>query len=167
MGSLEKDIFIHKTADVSNAAILEKGVKIWNWTKVREKSLVGENTSVGQCSYIDSNVTIGNNCKIQNGVQLYEGVTIKNDVFIGPNVTFTNDKYPRAYNHDWKISKTMIENAASIGAGAVILCGVTVGSYALVAAGSVVTKDVPEYALVSGNPAKIMGYVNKKGNRES
>lgn len=161
------NLFIHNTAEVSEKAILANGVAIWNWTKVREHSKIGMNTKVGQCVYVDLDVIIGERCKIQNGVQIYKGVFIENDVFIGPNVTFSNDKYPRAHNNNWEIVNTYVKNGASIGAGSVIICGVTIGENAMIAAGSVVTKDVPANSLVCGNPARVIGMVDVNGKRIS
>ena len=158
-------IFIHDSADVSKDAIIANGVSIWNWTKVREHAKIGKSTSIGQCAYIDIYAVIGDRCKIQNGVQVYRGVHIENDVFVGPNVTFTNDKYPRAHNADWQIVPTLIKNGASIGAGSTIICGITIGENAMIAAGSVVTKNVPDNAIVCGNPAVIVGAVDREGKR--
>lgn len=151
----------HISSDVSKKSKIGNEVKIWNWVKIRENCVIGDSTSIGQCSYIDKNVFIGKNCKIQNGVQIYDGVTICDDVFIGPNVTFTNDLFPRSYNKYWEVKKTKICKGASIGAGSVILCGIEIGEYAMVAAGSVVTKNVPKQTLVSGNPSRIIRNISK------
>ncbi|WP_374080460.1 acyltransferase [Bdellovibrio bacteriovorus] len=110
-------------------------------------------------------VTIGNGCKIQNGVSVFTGVTIEDDVFVGPDATFTNDIVPRAFISDWKIVPTFVKKGASIGANATIVCGVTIGEYAMVAAGSVVTKDVEPYSLVMGNPARHYRFIDKIGNK--
>ena len=114
--------------------------------------------------YIDETVCVGDNCKIQNSVSIYKGVTIGKDVFVGPNASFTNDKVPRAFNANWKVTPTNIKKGASIGANATIVCGVVIGEYAMVAAGSVVTKDVQPYALVVGNPARQVATIDKIGN---
>lgn len=161
----EETTYIHSTAEVSNNTSLSAGVKVWNWSKVREGVKIGEDCIVGQCCYVDFDVIIGDRCKVQNGVSLYHGLTVGNDVFIGPNATFTNDLVPRAHNADWKVTPTVVKNGASIGANATIVCGVTLGEHCMVAAGAIVTKDVPDYALVMGTPAKIVDYVNKNGKR--
>lgn len=159
------DQFIHKTAHISDNASIGEGSKIWINVQIRENTNIGKNTIVSKDVYIDEGVTIGNNCKIQNSVSVYKGVTIQNDVFVGPNACFTNDKVPRAFNDEWSITPTLIENGASIGANATIVCGTTIGEYAMIAAGSVVTKDVPPYTLVMGNPARIVSKIDKSGNK--
>ncbi|MBS1963924.1 MAG: N-acetyltransferase [Bdellovibrionales bacterium] len=110
-------------------------------------------------------MTIGNRCKIQNSVSIYDGVTIEDDVFVGPHACFTNDKLPRAFVTDWEITPTLVKKGASIGANSTIVCGVTVGEYAMVAAGSVVTRDVPPYTLVMGNPARAVARIDQRGRR--
>jgi acetyltransferase-like isoleucine patch superfamily enzyme len=114
---------------------------------------------LGGCGFVDSGVTIGDRVRIQNGVLIYNGVTVEDDVFLGPNMIFTNDLYPRADGRHWSIVPTRVCRGASIGANATIVCGVTIGEYAMVAAGSVVTKDIPPYTLVRGNPARAVGHV--------
>ena len=156
-------IFIHKTAEVNKKSMIGEGSKIWNNVQIRENSFIGENCILSKDVYIDANVKIGDNCKIQNSVSIYNGVNLENDIFIGPNVSFTNDKVPRAFNKNWKISKTLVKTGASIGANSTIVCGIIIGKYAMIAAGSVVTKDVKDYSLVMGNPAKHYSYVNKEG----
>jgi acetyltransferase-like isoleucine patch superfamily enzyme len=138
---------------------------VWNWTKVREGAQIGAGTNLGQNVYIDFNVVIGKRCKIQNGVSVYNGVTLGDDVFVGPNAIFTNDLRPRAHSRDWQVTPTRIESGASIGANATILCGVTLGAHCMVAAGAVVTRDVPPFALVMGCPAQIVDYVGVSGRR--
>jgi UDP-2-acetamido-3-amino-2,3-dideoxy-glucuronate N-acetyltransferase len=159
------NIYIDKTANVSQEAKIGPGTKIWINSQIREKSIIGENCIISKDTYIDTNVTIGNNCKIQNGVSVYQGVTIEDDVFIGPNACFTNDKIPRAFDENWEITPTFVKRGASIGANSTIVCGVTLGEYCMVAAGSVVTKDVEPYSLVLGNPAKHYSYIDKMGNK--
>lgn len=161
------DIFIHPTATVDKSCKIGNGTKIWINAQIRENTAIGNNCIISKDTYIDHGVQIGSNTKIQNGVSIYNGVTIEDDVFVGPNATFTNDKIPRAFNADWKIIPTIIKKGASIGANATIICGVTIGEYAMVAAGSVVTKDVEPYSLVVGNPAKHVSYIDKAGNRVS
>lgn len=159
------DIFIHPTANVSNQAIIGNGTKIWINSQIRERSQIGSNCIISKDTYIDAEVRIGNNCKIQNSVSIYHGVIIDDDVFVGPNACFTNDKVPRAFDPEWKITPTFVKKGASIGANATIVCGITLGEYCMVAAGSVVTKDVKPYSLVMGNPAKHYNYVDKMGNK--
>lgn len=159
------NIFIHKSADVSDSAKIGDGTKVWNSAQIRENSEIGENCIISKDVYIDTDVKIGDRCKIQNSVSIYNGVTIENDVFVGPNVSFTNDKVPRAFNSEWKITPTLIKEGVSLGANSTIVCGITVGEYAMVAAGSVVTKDVEPYSLVMGNPAKHYSYIDKMGNK--
>ena len=159
------NIYIHPTANVSAEAKIGDGTKIWINSQIREKSEIGTNCIISKDTYIDTEVKIGNNCKIQNSVSVYHGVTIEDDVFVGPNACFTNDKVPRAFDPEWKITPTFVKKGASIGANATIVCGITLGEYCMVAAGSVVTKDVAPYSLVMGNPAKHYSYVDKMGNK--
>lgn len=158
-------VFIHPSAHVSSEAKIGEGTKIWINAQIRENCSIGKNCIISKDTYIDTGVTIGNNCKIQNGVSIYNGVSLEDDIFVGPNATFTNDKVPRAFDPNWQITPTVIKKGASIGANATIVCGVTVGEYAMVAAGSVVTKDVEPYTLVMGNPAKFYSYIDKMGNK--
>jgi len=164
---------IHETAIVSNEAKVASSASIWHWVQVREGASIGENTIVAKSAYIGKDVIIKQNCKIQNNCSIYQGSVIEQGVFIGPHVILTNDKSPRAVNPDltiksasnWEISPITIKEGASIGARAVILPGLTIGKWALIGAGSVVTKDVPDHALVYGSPAKIKGKVDKLGNK--
>jgi acetyltransferase-like isoleucine patch superfamily enzyme len=160
-------VFIHPTADVSERAVIGEGTSIWHEGQVRENAKIGKNCRLGKGVYIDLNVVIGNGVKIQNGVSVYHGVTVEDDVFLGPNVTFTNDPYPRAFVDDWKIRPTLIKRGASIGANATIVCGVTLGEYSMVGAGSVVTVDVPNNCLAVGNPATLERYICSCGRRAS
>ena len=162
---MTNDTYIDPTANVSPDAKIGKCTKVWINTQIRENTLIGANCILSKDVYIDSGVSIGNGCKIQNSVSVYQGVTIENDVFVGPNVSFTNDKVPRAFNSDWKITKTLVKNGASLGANATIVCGITLGEYCMVAAGSVVTKDVPPFTLVVGNPARVVAKIDKAGNK--
>ncbi|MCP1309714.1 acyltransferase [Paenibacillus tyrfis] len=162
-----KNIFIHPTANVSSEAVIGPGTKIWVNSQIREGTEIGENCIISKDTYIDQGVKIGHRVKIQNGVSIYNGVTVEDDVFIGPNAVFTNDFYPRAFNENWAITKTTIKRGVSIGANATIVCGTELGEYCMVGAGSVVTKNVPRHALVIGNPARIVGFVCKCGNKLS
>ena len=158
-------VFIHATAEVSSQAKIGENTKIWNLAQVREGASIGENCIISKNVYIDTGVRIGNNVKIQNNVNVYNGVTIEDDVFLGPSMTFTNDMFPRAVNPRWQITETLVKMGASIGANATIICGVTIGECAMVGAGAVVTKDVPPYTLVVGNPARKLGNVCRCGAR--
>lgn len=165
MSGERNDVFIHPSANVSPAAHIGDGTKIWINVQIREGVSVGEGCIISKDVYLDHAVTIGDRCKIQNSVSVYNGVTIGNDVFVGPNACFTNDKVPRAFNADWSITPTRLEDGCSIGANATIVCGITIGEYAMVAAGSVVTKSVPPYTLVMGNPARAVARIDKAGNK--
>jgi UDP-2-acetamido-3-amino-2,3-dideoxy-glucuronate N-acetyltransferase len=157
--------YIHPSAHVSEQTHVGENTKIWINVQIREQASIGDNCIISKDVYIDHSVQIGQRCKIQNSVSVYAGVTIKDDVFVGPNVSFTNDKIPRAFNQEWKITPTLVENGVSIGANATIVCGVTLGEYCMIASGSVVTKDVPPYSLVMGNPAKVVSKIDKAGNK--
>lgn len=167
------DVFIHPTAVISPQAIIGAGTKIWHQAQVREQVRIGDNCIIGKGVYVDFDVTIGDNVKIQNGASVYHGVTLEDGVFVGPAVILTNDKFPRAINPDgtlksdadWEVSPTLVKRGASLGARAVILPGVTVGQFAMVAAGAVVTRDVADYGLVIGNPARLRGFVCPCGRR--
>ena len=162
---MKKDYFAHDTAIISDTAKVGRDTKIWVNCQIREGVRIGQKCIIGKDTYIDENVVIGNEVKIQNGVSIYHGVIIKDKVFIGPNVTFSNDLYPRAFNNEWKVYDTIVEEGASVGANSTIICGHTIGTYAMIGAGSVVAKDIPPHALVMGNPAQIKGYVCKCGNK--
>jgi UDP-2-acetamido-3-amino-2,3-dideoxy-glucuronate N-acetyltransferase len=159
------ETFIHPTANVSKSATVGTGSKIWINVQVREETKIGAECILGKDVYVAEFVSIGNRCKIQNGVSVFTGVTIEDDVFVGPDATFTNDIVPRAFNLDWKIVPTLVKKGASIGANSTIVCGVTIGEYAMVAAGSVVTKSVAPYSLVMGNPARHYRFIDKMGNK--
>jgi UDP-2-acetamido-3-amino-2,3-dideoxy-glucuronate N-acetyltransferase len=164
---------IHPTADVSAAAIIGTGTRVWHQAQVREGVIIGENCIIGKGVYIDFDVKVGNNVKIQNGAYLYHGLTVEDGVFIGPSAIMTNDIYPRAItpngylkcSDDWEVGPIVIKYGASIGTGAIILPNVIIGRFALVAAGAVVTKSVPDHGLVLGVPAHLIGYVCKCGRR--
>ena len=157
-------IYLHPTAIVSDDAKIGEGTKVWVNAQVREQTNIGRNCTLSKDVYIDKSVCIGDNCKIQNSVSIYQGVTLEDDVFVGPNASFNNDKVPRAFNTDWKITPTIIKKGASIGTNATIICGIVIGEYAMVAAGSVVTKDILPYTLVAGNPARQVAKIDKAGD---
>lgn len=158
-------VYVHPTAEVSDKAQIGDGTKIWNQVQVREDSVIGKDCILSKNVYIDAEVKLGDRVKVQNNVNVYHGVEVEDDVFLGPSMTFTNDFYPRAFNSDWKITRTYVKKGASIGANCTIVCGNTIGEYAMVGSGSVVTKDVKPYALVVGNPAKQIGWVCKCGHK--
>jgi acetyltransferase-like isoleucine patch superfamily enzyme len=166
-------IRIHPTADISASAIIGAGASIWHHCQVREKAHIGRNCILGKGVYIDAGVSIGDNVKIQNYVSVYHGVTVADGVFIGPHVCFTNDLLPRAINpdgslkaaDDWILIETYIGKGAALGANATIRCGITIGEWAMIGAGSVVTRDVLPYGLVYGNPARLHGFVCPCGTR--
>lgn len=170
---MKKNVFIHYSADVSESAEIGRGCTIWNQVQVREQARLGTNVIVGKNVYIGCNVKIGNNVKIQNNTSIYQGVTLEDGVFVGPHVCFTNDRYPRATDMngklktdmDWTIEKTLVRKGASIGAGTIVLPGLTIGRYSMIGAGSLITKDVPDYALVIGTPARQIGYICPCGMR--
>jgi UDP-2-acetamido-3-amino-2,3-dideoxy-glucuronate N-acetyltransferase len=159
------ETYIHQTANVDPRASIGRGTKIWINVQVRESASIGEDCIISKDAYIDHAVTIGARCKVQNSVSVYNGVTLEDEVFVGPNACFTNDRVPRAFNATWKVTPTLVKRGASIGANSTIVCGVTIGEYAMVAAGSVVTKDVAPYTLVMGNPARPVAKVDKAGNK--
>lgn len=158
--------FVHESSYIDENVIIGDETKIWHFCHVQSGAVIGKGVTLGQNVNISNNVEIGNRVKIQNNVSVYEGVIIKDDVFLGPSCVFTNDltpraRYPKGRDH---YKRTLIEEGASIGANATIVCGHRVGKFAMIAAGAVVTKDVPDYALVAGVPAKIVGKVDEKGN---
>lgn len=160
------DYFVHESSYIDDDVSIGAGTKIWHFCHVQRGAWIGENCSLGQNVNVSNNVIIGNNCKIQNNVSIYEGVELEDGVFCGPSCVFTNDLTPRARypkGHE-NYKKTTVKEGASIGANATIVCGHTVGKFAMVAAGAVVTKDVPDYALVAGIPAKVIGKVDEYGN---
>ena len=165
--------FIHATAEVADTAKIGEGTRIWHHGQIRPDAEIGKNCNLGKGVFIDSGVHIGDNVKIQNYVSVYHGVTVEDGVFIGPHVCFTNDMRPRAINvdgtpkavDDWVLSTTLIKRGAAIGANSTIRCGITLGEWAMVGSGSVVTKDVPDYGLVYGNPARLHGFVCPCGER--
>jgi len=169
----DPNFYVHPTAEVSKDAVVGKGTRIWNHVQIREDARVGDNCIIGKGVYIDFGVVIGSNVKIQNDVNLYHGTVVEDDVFVGPTVCFTNDKIPRAVTPsgrlktkaDWSVGRILVKRGASIGGCSVILPNVTIGRFAMIGAGSVVTHDVPDYGLAYGNPASLRGYVCECGGR--
>ena len=166
-------IRIHPTAEVSQGTQIGEGTRIWHQAQIREGATIGQHCIIGKGVYVDTGVRVGDNVKIQNYVSLYDGVTVEDGVFVGPHVCFTNDLHPRAVNpdgslkaaDDWVLTRTLIRRGAALGANSTIVCGVTIGRWAMVGAGSVVTRDVPDFGLALGNPARLRGFVCPCGER--
>lgn len=159
--------YIHPSSVVDDGAQIGDGTHVWHFSHIMPEAIVGENCNLGQNVFIDNNTRIGNSVKIQNNVSVYNGVTMEDDVFIGPSVVFTNVSNPRSFvERKNEFKPTLIKQGASIGANATILCGIIIGKFAMIGAGSVVTKDVADYALVVGNPAVQISTVDKAGNRK-
>ena len=166
--SKNNNYFVHESSYIDNNVKIGDNTKIWHFSHVQTGAIIGENCSIGQNVNIGNNVKIGNYVKIQNNVSIYEGVELEDYVFCGPSMVFTNIKVPRSefpQKGSKHYTKTLVKRSASIGANATIVCGVTIGEYAMIGSGAVVTKDVPAYALVVGNPGRIVGKVDKKGNK--
>jgi UDP-2-acetamido-3-amino-2,3-dideoxy-glucuronate N-acetyltransferase len=161
-----KNPLVHETAIVEEGFVLGDRTRVWHFSHLMDGSRIGSDCIIGQNVFIDKNVTIGNGVKIQNNVSIYNGVTIEDDVFIGPSVVFTNVINPRSFiDRKNEFQPTLVKRGATIGANATIICGVEIGSYAMIGAGSVVTKAVKTFELVYGNPAVLRGWVSKNGYR--
>jgi acetyltransferase-like isoleucine patch superfamily enzyme len=166
-------VYIHPSAFVADDAELGPGAKVWHMAQVREGARIGAECILGKGAYIGEGVRIGRRVKIQNSASIYPGTTLEDGVFVGPYVCLTNDRYPRAINadgslklaEDWELGTILVREGASLGASSVVIAGVTVGRWALVAAGAVVSREVPDFALVAGNPARRIGHVCTCGRR--
>jgi UDP-2-acetamido-3-amino-2,3-dideoxy-glucuronate N-acetyltransferase len=158
--------FAHETAVIDEGCVIGEGTKIWHFSHVMPNCIIGERCNIGQNVVVSPEVKLGNNVKIQNNVSLYTGVECEDDVFLGPSMVFTNVTNPRSgVNRRDQYSKTVVKKGASIGANATIVCGHDIGQYAFIGAGAVVTKTVPAYALVVGNPARQIGWMSEYGHR--
>lgn len=164
---MKKNYFIHKSTYVDKNVKIGEGTSVWYFCHISEGAKIGKNCNIGQNVFIDKNVQIGNNVKIQNNVSVYFGVEIEDGVFLGPSCVFTNVKNPRSLYPRKKSEylKTKVKRGATIGANATIVCGNSIGKYAFIGAGAVVIKNVPDYAVVVGNPAKQIGWVNENGSK--
>jgi len=160
-----KKFYVHPTAVVDKKATIGDGTKVWHFVHVRENAEIGKKCVLGHSVYVGEEVKIGNGVKLENRATVYRGVKIEDKAFVGPHVTFTNDPYPRSFSTEWKIVPTLVKEGASIGAGAVVICGITIGEYAMIGAGSVVTKDIPSHAIAYGNPAEIRGFACRCGRK--
>lgn len=162
----EASVYIHPSAVVDQPADIGEGSKIWHFCHVMAHTRIGKGCSLGQNVFVASKVIIGDNVKIQNNVSLYEGVVCEDDVFLGPSMVFTNVYNPRsAVNRKGEYLQTLVKRGATIGANATIVCGHTIGAFAFIGAGAVVVRDVPDYALVVGNPARQIGWMSEYGER--
>ena len=159
-------IFIHDTAIVDEGAKIGEGSKVWHFSHIMKEAIIGKNCILGQNIFVASGVTLGNNVKVQNNVSIYDGVVTKDDVFLEPSMVFTNVINPRSFiERKEEFKTTLVKKGATIGANATIVCGNNIGKYAMIGAGSVVVKDVSDYALIVGNPGHQIGWVSKSGLR--
>ena len=162
----KSEYFSHESAVIDQGSIIGRGTKIWHFSHIMSNAIIGKECNIGQNVVVSPGVVLGNNVKVQNNVSIYTGVTCENDVFLGPSMVFTNILNPRsAIIRRESYVKTLVKKGASIGANATIICGNTIGDYALIGAGAVVTKSVKPYALLVGNPAKQIGWVSEFGHR--
>lgn len=158
--------FAHETAVIDPGCNIGQGTRIWHFSHIMSECRIGENCNIGQNVVVSPGVVLGNNVKVQNNVSIYTGVTCEDDVFLGPSMVFTNVTNPRsAVNRRGNYEKTLVKHGASIGANATIVCGHTIGRFAFIGAGTVVVKDVPDYALVVGNPGRQKGWMSEFGHR--
>lgn len=165
---MQQEYFAHPTAVIDEGCKIGKSTKIWHFSHIMPNCTIGENCNIGQNVVISPEVILGNNVKVQNNVSIYTGVECEDDVFLGPSMVFTNVTNPRsAVNRRGQYAKTVVKKGASIGANATIVCGHDIGEFAFIGAGAVVTKHIPAYALVVGNPAKQIGWMSEYGHRLS
>lgn len=163
---MQSEYFAHPSSYIDEGAVIGKGSKIWHFCHVMGRAVIGEQCNIGQNVYVDNDVTIGRGVKIQNNVSVYKGVIIEDDVFLGPSMVFTNVVNPRSFiERKNEFRTTLLRKGSTVGANATILCGIEVGAYALIGAGSMVLRDVPAYALMVGNPARQVGWVSRSGLR--
>ncbi len=163
---MDQSIFVHPTAVVDGGVTIGAGTKVWHFAHILGGSTLGERCVIGQNVMIGPKVSVGSGCKIQNNVSVFDGVTLEDDVFCGPSMVFTNVLFPRAHvNRRGEFLPTLVRKGASIGANATIVCGTTIGQYAMVGAGAVVSRDVPDFALVVGSPARRVGWVSRSGDK--
>lgn len=161
-----KEYFSHPTAEIEEGSVIGEGTKIWNSSHIMKGARIGRNCILGQNVFVGSKVVIGNNVKVQNNISIYDDVTVEDDCFLGPSMVFTNVINPRAFiERKNEFKKTLVKRGATIGANATVVCGVTLGEYSFIGAGSVITKDINPYWLVYGNPARHKGFVCKCGNK--
>ena len=158
------DYFVHQQA-LCESTDIGKNTRIWAFSHVMKDVSIGEDCNLGGHTFVESGVKIGNRVTVKNGVAIWKGVTIEDEVFLGPNCVLTNDLYPRSKVYNPEYVKTLIKKGASIGANATIICGITIGEYAMIGAGAVVTKDVPPFTLVVGMPAKVLYFISKRGEK--
>ncbi len=164
---MSDSVFVHERGLVEPGATIGAGTRVWAFAHVLGGAIIGRDCNICDHTFIENDVRIGDRVTIKCGVQIWDGVRLEDDVFVGPNATFTNDLFPRSKHYPEKFSETQVLRGASIGANATILAGRTIGEYAMVGAGAVVTKDVPPYAIVVGNPAVIRGYVDRPDGNPS
>ena len=156
--------FKHSKAVVAKGAVIGEKTRVWAFTNIQNGAVIGKHCNICDCCFIEKGVRIGNHVTLKNGVAVFNGITLEDDVFCGANAVFINDRHPRSHRKDrWILEKTTVKKGAAIGANATVLCGVTIGQYAVVGAGSVVTKDVSPFTIVFGNPAKKKGFVCRCG----
>lgn len=161
---MKKEYYAHESAVIDEGAVIGQGTRVWHWCHIMKDVVIGEHCNIGENAFIETGVKLGNNVKVKNNVALYTGIECEDDVFLGPNCVFTNVSNPRSFiERKNEFKKTIIHKGATIGANATIVCGHDIGKYAFIGAGSVVTKKVPDYTMVVGNPAKFYAYVCECG----
>jgi len=156
----------HPTALINPGAKIGEGTRIWAFVNIQDGAVIGKNCNVCDNCYVEKGSLIGDHVTLKNGVSIFEGITLEDDVFCGAQVTFINDRFPRSHRQDrWTLEKVLVKKGATIGSNATVMCGITIGSYAVIGAGSVVTRDVPDYTIVAGNPAQFKGYACRCGKK--